>query len=82
VEKRSSLVSYNKSEFLLCVFVATAMVKNPSKLVLQYIERERMINIRLVFGILKIVVNFIGVTCNLYVGLVEILNSQLRYNFS
>jgi len=34
------------------------------------------------FRILKIVVNFICVTCILYVGLMEILNSQLRYNFS
>jgi len=35
-----------------------------------------------VFGILKIVANFICVTYMLYVGLMEILNSQLRYNFS
>jgi len=35
-----------------------------------------------VFRILKIVVNFIRGTCNLYAGLMEILNSQLRYNFS
>jgi len=41
-----------------------------------------MINIWLVFGILEIVVNFICVTCILYVGLMEILNSQLKYNFS
>jgi hypothetical protein len=35
-----------------------------------------------VFGILEIVVNFIRVTCFLYVGLMEISNLQLRYNFS
>jgi len=35
-----------------------------------------------VFGILKIVLNFIRVTCILDAGLMEILNSQLRYNFS
>jgi len=31
---------------------------------------------------LEIVINFIRVTCILDVGLMEILNSQLRYNFS
>jgi len=41
-----------------------------------------MINIWLVFGIFEIVVNFIRVTCILYVGLMDILNSQLGYNFS
>jgi len=41
VEKRSSLVSYNKSELLLCVFVATAMVKNPGKLVLKIPPRNK-----------------------------------------
>ena len=34
VEKRSSPVSYNKSEFVFCVFGATAMVTNPGTLVL------------------------------------------------
>jgi len=38
--------------------------------------------VQLVFGILEIVVNFICVACILYVGLMEILNSQLRYSFS
>jgi len=41
-----------------------------------------MINIWRVFKILEIVMNFIRVTCILDVGLMEILNSQLRYNFS
>jgi hypothetical protein len=45
-------------------------------------KREGMINIWLVFGILEIVVSFICVTCILYVGLMGILNSQLKYNFS
>jgi len=31
---------------------------------------------------LEIVVNFIQITYTLYVDLIEILNSQLRYNFS
>jgi len=31
-----------------------------------------------VFGILEIVVKFIQITYNLYVELIEILNSQLR----
>jgi len=35
-----------------------------------------------VFRILEIVVNFKRVTCIFYAGLMEILNSQLRYNFS
>jgi len=34
------------------------------------------------FGILKIVVNFIRVTCILDVGLMEISNSQLRYDLT
>jgi hypothetical protein len=49
---------------------------------MQCIEREGIINIWLVFGILEIVVNFVSVTFILYVGLMEILNLQLRYNFS
>jgi len=35
-----------------------------------------------VFRILEIAVNFIRVTCVLDVGLMEILNLQLRYTFS
>jgi len=42
----------------------------------------RIINFWLVFGILKIVVNFIRVTFIFYVGLMDILDSHLRYNFS
>jgi hypothetical protein len=41
VEKQSSLVSYNKSEFSLRVFVATAMVKNLGKLVLKIPPRNK-----------------------------------------
>jgi len=41
-------------------------------------EREGIINIWLVFGILEIVPNFIRITYTLYVDLVENLNSQLR----
>jgi hypothetical protein len=36
----------------------------------------------LVFEILEIVENFIRITYTLYVDLIEILNSQLMYNFS
>jgi hypothetical protein len=39
-------------------------------------------NIWLVFEILEIVVNFIGITYTLYFHMIEILNSQLMYNFS
>ena len=41
-----------------------------------------MINIRLVFGILEIVVNFILITYTLYVDLIKVLNLLLRHNFS
>jgi len=45
-------------------------------------KKEGIFNIWFVFVISKIVVNFILVTCSLFVGLMEILNSHLRYNFS
>jgi len=41
-------------------------------------EWKGIINIGLVFGVLKIVVNFIQITNILYVDLIEILNSHLR----
>jgi hypothetical protein len=45
-------------------------------------KREGIINIWLMVEVLEIVVNFVRVTYTLYVNLIEILNSQLRYNFS
>jgi hypothetical protein len=41
------------------------------------LEREGIINIWLVFEVFEIVMNFIRITCALYVDLIEILNSQL-----
>jgi len=35
-----------------------------------------------VFGVLETVVNFIQIKFILYVDVIEILNSKLRYNFS
>jgi len=47
-------------------------------------EREKLVDIWFVFRILELEVNFgnfISVTCILCVGMVEILNLQLRYKF-
>jgi len=45
-------------------------------------RKEGIINIWLVFEIFEIVANFIQITYTLYGDLIEILNLQLRYNFS
>jgi hypothetical protein len=50
--------------------------------ILWCIEGEGKIIIWLVFEILEVVVNFIQIIYTLYIDLIEILNSQLRYNFS
>jgi hypothetical protein len=47
-------------------------------------EREKLTDIWFVFRILEFEINygnFIRVTCISYVGLVEILNLQLKYKF-
>jgi len=41
VKKRSSPISYNKSEFVLYVFVARAMDKHPGKLVLKIPPKKK-----------------------------------------
>jgi len=47
-------------------------------------QREKLVDTWFVFRILEFVVNygdFICVTCILYIGMVEILNLQLRYKY-
>jgi hypothetical protein len=47
-------------------------------------QREKLINVSLMFRILEVVVNygdFVCVNCYLYIGIVEILNLQLRCRF-